>query len=53
VRFLSPDVALVDARYEIAGSGGADPRRMWSAFVIVRTPQGWRIDAIRNMLPAR
>ena len=53
VRFLGPNVALADARYEIAGQGGAEPRRMWSAFVIVRTPQGWRIAAIRNMLPAR
>jgi uncharacterized protein (TIGR02246 family) len=53
VRFLGPDVALLDARYEIAASGGADPRRMWSAFVMVRTPDGSRIEAIRNMLPAR
>jgi uncharacterized protein (TIGR02246 family) len=53
MRFLSPDVALVDARYDIAGSGGTEPRRMWSAFVAVRTSEGWRIDAIRNMLPAR
>lgn len=53
VRFLSPDVALADARYEIAGAGGAEPRRMWSAFIAVRTPDGWRIAAIRNMLPAR
>lgn len=53
VRFLSPDVALADARYEIAGAAGIEPRRMWSAFVAVRTPDGWRIAAIRNMLPAR
>lgn len=53
VRFLRPDVALADARYEIAGAGGAEPRRMWSAFMMVRTPAGWRIAAIRNMLPAR
>jgi len=53
VRFLGPDVALADARYEIATPGAAGPRRMWSAFVAVRTPDGWRIAAIRNMLPAR
>lgn len=51
VRFLAPDVALADARYEIAT--GADARRMWSTFVVVRTPDGWSISAIRNMLPAR
>ena len=52
VRFLSPDVALADARYEIAGTAGADSRRMWSTFIAVRTPDGWRLAAIRNMLPS-
>ena len=52
VRFVTPDAALADGRYEIAGLNGAPPRRMWSTFLIVRTPEGWRIAAIRNMLPA-
>lgn len=51
IRFVSRDVALADARYEIAG-GAAGTRRMWSTFVMVRRPDGWRISAIRNMLPA-
>lgn len=51
VRFLGSDVALADARYEIAGPGGT--RRMWSTFVAVRTAGGWRLTAIRNMLPLR
>jgi hypothetical protein len=25
---------------------------MWSTFLMVRQPDGWRIAAIRNMLPA-
>jgi hypothetical protein len=25
---------------------------MWSTFVMTRTKDGWRITAIRNMLPA-
>ena len=50
VRFLSPDLAIADARYVIAG---AATRHMWSTFVAVRTPEGWRLTAIRNMLPAR
>jgi uncharacterized protein (TIGR02246 family) len=50
VRFLSPDIAIADARYEIAG---AATRQMWSTFVAVRMPDGWRLSAIRNMLPAR
>lgn len=52
VRFLSPDVAIADGRYEIGGSAGAPARHMWTAIVCVRTPEGWRIAAIRNMLPA-
>ena len=52
VRFLTPDVALADGRYEIAGAGGAAARKMWSTFLITRTAGGWRIAAIRNMLPA-
>jgi len=52
VRFLTPDAALADGRYEIAGLNGAAPRRMWSTFLITRSRDGWRIAAIRNMLPA-
>jgi uncharacterized protein (TIGR02246 family) len=52
VRFLSPDVALADGRYEISGLAGGQSRRMWSTFLITRTSDGWRIAAIRNMLPA-
>jgi uncharacterized protein (TIGR02246 family) len=46
VRFLAPEIALVDARYEIG------ERQMWSAFVCIRQAGAWRIAAIRNMLPA-
>lgn len=52
VRFPAPDVAVADARYVIKGTGGAEDRRMWSTFLSVRTETGWRIAAIRNMLPA-
>jgi uncharacterized protein (TIGR02246 family) len=52
VRFLSPDVALADGRYEISGLAGGQSRRMWSTFLFTRTSDGWRIAAIRNMLPA-
>jgi uncharacterized protein (TIGR02246 family) len=53
VRLMAPDVALADARYEIAAQGTAPARRMWSTFVAVRSASGWRIAAIRNMLPAQ
>ena len=52
VRFLSPDVALADGRYEISGASAADTRKMWTALVLTRSAAGWRIAAIPNMLPA-
>ena len=52
VRFLSADSAIADARYVIKGTDGAPDRKMWSTFVAVRTDDGWRLSAIRNMLPA-
>lgn len=50
IRFPTRDVAIADGRYEITGGAGGD-RRMWSTFVMTRDG-GWRIAAIRNMLPA-
>jgi uncharacterized protein (TIGR02246 family) len=52
VRFLSPETAIADGRYEISGLAGGQARRMWTTIICVRTPDGWRIAAIRNMLPA-
>lgn len=52
VRFVSADVALADGRYEINGMAGGQNRHMWSTFVMTRGADGWRIAAIRNMLPA-
>jgi uncharacterized protein (TIGR02246 family) len=52
VRLLAPTVALADSRYEIAGTGGAPARQMWAAWLLVKGADGWRISAIRNMLPA-
>jgi uncharacterized protein (TIGR02246 family) len=52
VRMVGTDVALADGRYEISGLAGGATRRMWTSFVVVRQSGGWRIAAIRNMLPA-
>ena len=52
VRYLAPDVAIADARYDLAGLAGGQERHLWSTFLLARTPDGWRIAAIRNMLPA-
>jgi uncharacterized protein (TIGR02246 family) len=51
VRFPLPDVAVADGRYEIAGTA-AGTRKMRTTFVMIRGKDGWRISAIRNMLPA-
>jgi len=52
VRFLSPDVAIADGRYEISGTAGGEARKMWTSIICARKPEGWKIAAIRNMLPA-
>lgn len=51
VRFLTPDVAIVDGPYEISSADGAGPRRMRTTIVLARTSGTWRIAAIRNMVP--
>lgn len=50
IRFVTPDIAIMDGRYEVPS--GNDVRKMWSTMVVKRTNEGWRIAAIRNMLPA-
>jgi uncharacterized protein (TIGR02246 family) len=52
VRMLTPDVAIADGRYELTGLAGGSTRSMWTTLVLKRTEKGWRISAIRNMLPA-
>jgi uncharacterized protein (TIGR02246 family) len=52
VRFLTPDIALADGRYELTGLSSGTNRSMWATLVVKKTDKGWRIAAIRNMLPA-
>jgi uncharacterized protein (TIGR02246 family) len=52
VRFVTPDVAIADGRYELTGLSGGATRSMWATLVLKKTDKGWRITAIRNMLPA-
>jgi uncharacterized protein (TIGR02246 family) len=52
VRFVSPGVALADGHYDLTGLAGGETRHMWTSFVTVKTSSGWKIAAIRNMLPA-
>jgi uncharacterized protein (TIGR02246 family) len=52
VRFIDPDVAIVDGRYETTSVNGT-VRNMWTTLVMKRTKDEWRITAIRNMLPVQ
>ncbi len=51
IRFLNSQSAIADARYVIQNADGT-ARKMWSTFIVVRNEDGWKIAAIRNMLPA-
>jgi uncharacterized protein (TIGR02246 family) len=52
VRFPADGVAIADGEYVIAAAGATAGRNMWTSFVMIRSGGRWRIDAIRNMLPA-
>ncbi|MGE0447465.1 MAG: SgcJ/EcaC family oxidoreductase [Vicinamibacterales bacterium] len=49
IRFVTPDVAIVDGPYEIGDPPNV--RRNWTTLVMKREAGGWRIAAIRNALP--
>lgn len=51
VRFVTPDVAIADGRYELTGLAGGATRSMWTTIILKRSGKEWRITAIRNMLP--
>ncbi len=53
VRFLTKTVAIADGRYDLLDAAGNPTRKMWTSIVLTRDHSGWRIAAIRNMLPAR
>ena len=52
VRFLAPGAAVADGHYDLTGMAGGQNRTMWTTLVVTRRQDGWRIAAIRNMLPA-
>lgn len=49
IRFVTPDVAVVDGPYEIGDPPNV--RRNWTTIVMKREAGAWRIAAIRNALP--
>jgi len=52
IRFLTKIVAIADGRYDLLDAAGNPTRKMWTSIVLTRERSGWRIAAIRNMLPA-
>ncbi len=52
VRFLEPDVAIADGRYQTSSSDTGSARKMWTTLIVKRSAGEWKIAAIRNMLPA-
>lgn len=52
LRFLGPDVAIADGRYDSVGRADGTDRHMLTSMVMRREGGTWKIAAIRNMLPA-
>ena len=53
IRFITPDVALVDGPYDIVNRLDGEDRHYLTTFVVVREDNRWKITAIRNMQPTR
>jgi uncharacterized protein (TIGR02246 family) len=51
LRFLSPDIAIADGRYDSVGRADGTDQRMLTSIVLRREAGTWKIAAIRNMLP--
>lgn len=52
VRFLGNDIAIADGLYETSAAATGTVRKMRTTLICQRTDSGWRIAAIRNMLPS-
>ena len=52
LRFVGPDVAIADGRYDSLGRNDGTDQRMLTSMVLRRESGGWKIAAIRNMLPS-
>jgi uncharacterized protein (TIGR02246 family) len=51
IRFVTADVAIADGRYDSLGRADGSDRHMLTSMVLRREGGGWKIAAIRNMLP--
>lgn len=53
IRFLTPDIAIADGRYDIVGRNDGVDRHYRTTMVLQRVDGEWKIAAIRNMQPTR
>jgi uncharacterized protein (TIGR02246 family) len=53
LRFVAPDVAIADGRYDSLGRADGTDQRMLTSMVLRREGGTWKIAAIRNMLPSQ
>jgi uncharacterized protein (TIGR02246 family) len=51
LRFVGPDVAIADGRYDSLGRSDGTDQRMLTSMVLRREGGDWKIAAIRNMIP--
>ncbi|HEY7672617.1 MAG TPA: SgcJ/EcaC family oxidoreductase [Gammaproteobacteria bacterium] len=51
LRFLTPDVAIADGRYDSIGRADGTDQHMLTSILLRREADGWKIAAIRNMRP--
>lgn len=53
LRFVGPDVAIADGRYDSLGRNDGTDQRMLTSMVLRREGGAWKIAAIRNSLPTQ
>jgi uncharacterized protein (TIGR02246 family) len=53
LRFVGPDVAIADGRYDSLGRVDGTDQRMLTSMVLRREAGAWKIAAIRNMIPTQ
>jgi uncharacterized protein (TIGR02246 family) len=51
LRFVGPDVAIADGRYDSIGRADGTDQHMLTSMVLRREARAWKIAAIRNMVP--
>ena len=51
VAAIAPNVAVVDATYEITNISGGGSRKGLSTFVLVKSTDGWKVAAARSIVP--